>query len=42
LDISPGQVWSLRDEPLISRMRDLPPGALWRRWASAMASRAFD
>jgi hypothetical protein len=35
-----GQVWSLRGEPLISRMRDLDDGDFCCRWAARTASRA--
>jgi hypothetical protein len=37
LDISPGQVWSLRAEPLISRMRDFADFDFCCRSACLMA-----
>ena len=40
LDISPGQVCSLRDEPLISRRRAGPAGSSWRIRAASIAARA--
>ena len=39
-DISPGQVWSLRGRPAISRMRERLAGSCCRRSASMIRSRA--
>jgi hypothetical protein len=41
LDISPGQVWSLREDPLINRMRRFSFGSSWRLCAQAIASLAL-